>query len=349
MMPILSSHAQWSLVEEGVLSAVGGTPLVRLRKLVPGSDARIFAKLEGLNPGGSTKDRPAISLIRHAIDTGAIGQDSVVIESSSGNMGIGLAQACRYYDLKFVCVIDPKTTEQNKRLLQVYGAELDLVSKGDPTTGDYLEARLKRVKKLLALVKNSFWPSQYTSIYNPIAHHRTMREIAEALKCKVDYLFCATSTCGTLRGCVEYIRANGLNTKVIAVDAVGSVIFGGPRGRRLITGHGASIRPALYCDDLAHEHVLVSDCECVIGCRRLVMTEAVLAGGSSGAVVAAFQRMRTAISARAQCALIFADRGERYLDTIYSDAWVHQHFGDISSFVETFEQPWTHASMLCAS
>jgi N-(2-amino-2-carboxyethyl)-L-glutamate synthase len=333
------SH-QTSVGAEGVLSAIGRTPLARLTKLAPWWPGNVFAKLEGLNPGGSIKDRPALSLIRHGMETGLIRPDTLVIESSSGNMGIGLAQACGYFNLRFICVIDPKTTEQNKRLLEVYGAEIDLVSEGEPATGDYLCARLNRVKQLLALCRNSFWPSQYSNIYNPIAHHQTMREIAETLESRVDYLFCATSTCGTLRGCAEYVRENKLNTRIIAVDAVGSVIFCDHRARRLIPGHGASVRPALYHDGLAYQHVLVSDVECVIGCRRLIETEAILTGGSSGAVVAAFHRMKDEIPLHANCAMIFPDRGERYLDTIYSDTWVEKHFGDISPFLERPEGPW---------
>ena len=157
-----------------------------------------------------------------------------------------------------------------------------------------------------------------------------MAEITNVLHGKVDYLFCATSTCGTIRGCAEYIKENRLKTKILAVDAYGSVIFGGPRAKRLLPGHGAAVRPKLYQDDLADDCIHISDLECVIGCRRLVRLEALLAGGSSGAVLMAVFQNSKAIPAGANCVMIFPDRGERYLDTIYSDSWIQKHFGDVS-------------------
>jgi cysteine synthase A len=315
---------------EGILSAVGSTPLVGLVKFLPDAHFRLYAKLEGLNPGGSSKDRPALSVIRRGIETGAIGPDTTIVESSSGNLGIGLAQACAYFGLRLICVVDAKTRPQNIRLMEAYGAETDIILDPDPETGEYLQARLNRVQTLLSTVENSFWPNQYANTYNPVAHHRTMREVLTQLDGRVDYLFCATSTCGTLRGCVEYVREHNLATKVVAVDALGSVIFGGPKAARLIPGHGAAVRPQLYRPDLADEVVWVSDLECVVGCRRLANSEAVLAGGSSGAVAMAVEKMRDDIPRDAVCVAIFPDRGERYLDTIYSDEWVAQHFGEVS-------------------
>lgn len=316
-------------MNEGVLSAIGKTPLVRLSRVIPDARFRLFAKLEGLNPGGSTKDRPAFSIIRYAIESGDIRPGTVVIESSSGNMGIGLAQACLYYGLRFVCVVDPKTTAQNVRLLQAYGAEVDIVQKPDETTGEYLQARLNRVKALLNSTENTFWPNQYSHRYNPIAHHQTMHEVVTELGGNVDYFFCATSTCGTIRGCAEYVRRHDLQTRIFAVDAVGSVIFGGINGKRLIPGHGSAVRPALYQPDVAERCIRVTDLDCVIGCRKLVRYEAILAGGSSGAVLMAVEQVKDQIPSGATCVAILADRGERYLDTIYCDTWVKEHFGAV--------------------
>jgi len=316
-------------MNDSVLKAIGKTPLVRLSRVIPNLHFNLFAKLEGLNPGGSTKDRPAFSIIQHGIDSGRIGPDTVVIESSSGNMGIGLAQACAYHGLRFICVIDPKTTQQNMRLLQAYGAEVDMVLEPDEVTGEFLQARLNRVNKLLATLHNTFWPNQYSHRYNPIAHHQTMHEIVSDLNCEVDFLFCATSTCGTIRGCAEYVRSHNLRTRIFAVDAVGSVIFGGVNSKRLLPGHGSAVRPALYHPYLAERCIHITDLECVQGCRRLVRQEAILAGGSSGAVLMAVERVKDEIPPDATCAVILADRGERYLDTIYSDAWVIEHFGAI--------------------
>lgn len=317
-------------MNDGVLSAIGKTPLVRLSRVIPDAHFKLYAKLEGLNPGGSTKDRPAFSIIRHAIDNGDIQPGTVVIESSSGNMGIGLAQACMYYGLRFICVVDPKATVQNVRLLKAYGAEVDVVQEPDKRTGEYLQARLDRVKSLLNSTANTFWPNQYSHRYNPIAHYQTMNELVTELNGEVDYLFCATSTCGTIRGCAEYAREHNLSTRIFAVDAVGSVIFGGGNCKRLIPGHGAAVRPALYQEDVAERCIHVTDLQCVVGCRRLVRDEAILAGGSSGAVLMAIEQVKNEIEPGATCAAIFADKGERYLDTIYSDSWVEENFGDVA-------------------
>jgi cysteine synthase A len=152
-----------------------------------------------------------------------------------------------------------------------------------------------------------------------------MNEIIVALEGKVDYLFCPASSCGTLRGCSEYLREHGLHTKICVADSPGSVIFGGSRGRRLIPGHGAGIRPGLYRDDLADRCIQITDSESVVGCRMLLSSEALLVGGSSGATLMAVRKIANEIPSGARCVMIFPDRGERYLDTIFSDAWVTEN------------------------
>ena len=326
-------------MKKDILETIGNTPLVRLTRAIPDARFNLFAKLEAFNPGGSIKDRAALSLIKHALDSGHIQPDTIVVESSSGNMGIGLAQACAYLGLHFICVVDPKTTKQNIEILQAYGAEIDLVIEPDEVTGEFLHARLKRVRALQEEIPNSFCPDQYSNEYNAKAHEFTMHEIDVALDGKVDYLFCATSTCGTLRGCSAYIREHNLKTTVVAVDAIGSVIFGGERAKRLIPGHGSAIPPPLFRPDLAHACVHVSEVECVVGCRRLVTREAILAGGSSGAILMAIEKMKRDIPHDANCVAILPDRGERYLDTIYSGEWVRKHFGEISHLWQPAEEP----------
>jgi len=322
-------------MKPGILRAIGNTPLVQLTRIFNDMHFRLYAKLESLNPGGSMKDRPAFRIISEGIESGAISADTVVIESSSGNMGIGLAQSCSYFGLQFICVVDSKTTTQNVRLLEAYGAQVDKVTEPDPSTGEYLQARLNRVTELLASTKNGFWPNQYANTHNAAAHRQTMHEIVCALDgAGVDFLFCATSTCGTLRGCAEYVREHKLSTRVIAVDAVGSVIFGGERGDRLVPGHGSAVRPQLYQPNLAYHCVHVTDLESVTGCRRLARREAILAGGSSGAVITAIDRFREMLPRGAICVAILSDRGERYLDTIYSNEWIRKHFGNVSHLWE---------------
>jgi cysteine synthase A len=308
---------------------VGGTPLVHLRRYLPSATFHLYAKLEALNPGGSIKDRPAKKILEHALSTGVLNPGGVVIESSSGNMGIGLAQVCRYHGLRFICVVDPKTTEANLGILRAYGAEIDCVSEPDPETGELLPARIARVKELVHSIPGAFWPNQYANRKNSASHfHTTMREVAAALGGRVDFVFVPTSTCGTLRGCCEYIRDQEMATRIVAVDAFGSIIFSDVRAPRMVPGLGAGLRPALYEPSLAHECVHVSDLDCVNGCRRLMEREAIFAGGSSGGVMSAIERLAGRIPDNAVVVAFLPDRGERYLDTVFSDAWVLSHFGE---------------------
>ena len=312
---------------QGILSAVGATPMVKLNRIYPSSPFQLYAKLEMLNPGGSIKDRVALNILKQAWERGEIGPQSTIIESSSGNLGIGLAQACSVLGLRFICVVDPNSTPQNRKLLEAYGAEVDLVAEPDPVTKDFLTARIHRVQARLASIPNSFWCNQYANLDNAGTHHYTFKEIWEQCAGQVDYLFCATSSCGTLRGCADYVRQKRLNTKIIAVDAKGSIIFGGPRGKRFLPGHGAGRIPELFRAGLQSDHVYVSDIECVVSCRRLLKCEGILAGASSGAVIHAIGTVAAQIPADATCVAILCDRGERYLDMIYDDAWVEHTLG----------------------
>lgn len=316
--------------KNSILETIGNTPIVRLGKLFAKSGLEVFAKMESQNPGGSIKDRPAYNIITRSLASGEITKNTTIVESSSGNFAIGLAQMCAYLGLRLVCVVDIKTTVQNVRIIEAYGARVDLVSEPDPITGEYLQARLHRVRHILESIPDSFWPNQYVNRNNSGSHYgTTMPEIVDLLGTDIDYVFLATSTCGTLRGCAEYLRERGMATRIIAVDAMGSVIFGRPSGTRLLPGHGAGIVPKLFAPDLANDVVHVSDLDCVVGCRRLVQHEAILAGASSGGVISAIERLVAdeRIRLPARCVAILADRGERYLDTVYSDNWVQSHLG----------------------
>lgn len=318
-----------SPIRDGVLDTIGETPLVRLTKLFPDLHFSLYAKLEALNPGGSVKDRPAREILRQALESGEVGPDTVVIESSSGNMGVGLAQACRYHGLRFICVVDPHTAAQNLAVLRAYGAEIEYVNEPDPVSGEFLQARLDRVRLLCRRYPSAFWPNQYENPANPGSHYRTtMHEIATALEGRLDYLFIATSTCGTVTGCGRYVRDHGLGTRIIAVDAVGSRIFSDEKAERWVPGLGAGIHPPLCDRELLHDHVLVTGLECVVGCRLMARREAILVGGSAGGVISAVARLRDAIPEGATCAVLLCDRGERYLDTVFSDAWLQERFGE---------------------
>ena len=317
-------------LEQGILTVIGHTPLVELRRVFGQLPFRLYAKLEACNPGGSIKDRPAIEMIRNGIQAGEIKPDTVIVESSSGNLAIGLAQVCCCLGLRLICVVDARTNLSNIEILRAFGSEIEIVTEPDPRTGEYLPARLDRVRSLVAEIPNSYWPNQYANRHNPRAHFlSTMPEIVEQLGGDLDYLFCAASTCGTLAGCSDYVRQNGLRTKIIAVDAKGSVIFGDRKGPRRLPGHGASIVPPLCDWDDMDRCIHVSDLDCVIGCRLLARREGIMAGGSSGGVLMAVCRMREELPPCANCVAIFPDRGERYLETIYSDSWVTDQFGSV--------------------
>jgi 2,3-diaminopropionate biosynthesis protein SbnA len=316
----------------GILGAIGGTPLVQLEKIFESSHFNCFAKLEGLNPGGSAKDRPSVAIVERALQTGEINSDTLIVEGSSGNTGIGLAQVCTYHGLRFRCLIDPKVTQQNVDILRAYGAEIEMIQQPDPETGELLPAKLKRIDEILEKVENSFWVNQYASRENSGAHYRsTVKEILRDLDGDMlDYLFIATATCGTIRGCLDYLTDHGYPTKVIAVDALGSQIFSNRNRHRLVPGLGSAICPKLTPTDGVNKVLHVNDVDCVVGCRRLARTEAILAGGSSGAVITALERMSDEIPQGSTVVVLLPDRGERYLDTIYSDQWVRENLGDIA-------------------
>jgi N-(2-amino-2-carboxyethyl)-L-glutamate synthase len=318
-------------VARGVLEGIGNTPLVRMDQLLPGFQSSVFAKMERFNPGGSIKDRAALGMLREKIERNElVPGKSVVVESTSGNLGIGLALVCQYFGLRLICIVDPRTTARNVEILGALQAEVELVTEPDPETGEFLPARLRRVRELAATVPNAYWPNQYQNPLNPKAQEETIREIDVALGGRIDYLFCTVGTCGTLRGCSDYLRRHGRSTTIVAVDAVGSRIFGGEARPRLIPGHGASVPATLAQPSTADELVQVSDLDCVVACRRTVQREAVLIGGSSGAATAALERFGDRIPPGSNCVLIFPDGGDRYLDTIYSDEWVTRNFGEIS-------------------
>jgi cysteine synthase A len=312
---------------DGVLDAIGQTPLVRLRRLVGDQPISVWAKLEALNPGGSSKDRNAAAVLGAALASGELRPGDTVIESTSGNFGIGLAQACAYHKLSLVCVVDVRTTTTNLELLRAYGAQIELVGPDGPWGNDLLRGRKQRVRELLAQIPGSFCPDQYGNPMAAAAQQATMQELIDQLGQPPDYLFCAAGTCATLRGCADLLRSLNADTRVVAVDALGSVIFDGPPGVRRLPGHGSSIRPVLLEPGSVDMVLYIGERDAIAGCRRLLAREAILAGASSGALVAALMRMCDVLPDGANVALILPDRGERYLDTVYNDDWVLSVYG----------------------
>ena len=310
-----------------VQAEVGDTPLVPLPALLERPDIEVWAKLEMRNPGGSSKDRSAVRMIDDALAQGLISPGSTVIESTSGNLGVGLALACRSRGLGLICVVDSRTDPAKTERIRELGGDVRLVTEPDPETGDLLTARLTLVKRLADEIPGAWWPDQYSNPSNPAAHFETMAEIDSALEGELDWLFVATSTTGTLRGCCDFLADAGRSTSVVAVDALGSVLFGGERGARKLPGLGAGIATPLSRRAWFDRLLRVSDLECVIGCRRLLARNGIFAGASSGGVAVALESMSPLLEPGARCAMILPDGGQGYLRTAYDDAWVERELG----------------------
>lgn len=322
---------------DSVLDCVGHTPVVALRRLFPEPDVEVLAKLELMNPGGSMKDRSARHIVESGLRDGTLNPGCTIVESSSGNFGVALAMAARIHGLRFVCVVDAKTTRANRVLLHHLGAEVDLVDvtddpdtatddtgAGDPSTGGgHLGSRLRRVREILDERPDAVWINQYANERNWQAfYHGTGAELAHQLPGQPTVLFGPVSTTGSLLGCSRKLRERFPSLRVTAVDAAGSVIFGGTPGRRDIPGIGSSRVPELCSPDEVDDVVRVTDADAALACRELVAAEGIFAGGSSGAVVAAVRRRLPELPRPCRIVTILPDRGDRYLDLVYDDDWL---------------------------
>lgn len=317
----MAVDTQTESVIGSVLECVGNTPAVAMNRLFPQSDVEVIAKLELMNPGGSMKDRSARHIVESGLRNGSIKRGTHLVESSSGNFGIALAIAARIHGLRFTCVLDPKAVPANVAILRHLGAEVEMVDQPDET-GGYLHTRIRRVQEIVAASPGAVWLNQYGNECNWQAHyHGAGAELSRQLVVPPSYLFAAVSTTGSLLGCSRRLREDFPEMRVVAVDAVGSVIFGGPPGQRDVPGIGASRVPELFSPDEIDEVVHVNDFEAAVGCRELLATEGIFAGGSTGAVVAAVQRTLPRLPRPCRVVAVFPDRGDRYLDLIYDDDW----------------------------
>jgi 2,3-diaminopropionate biosynthesis protein SbnA len=317
----------------GLAGAIGATPLVRLSRLFPRT--RVYAKLEAANPGGSLKVRCAYNMLQQALLSGMLRARGTVVESSSGNLGIALAQVCRHFDLEFVCVVDERAPRHSLALIRALGGRIEVVS---PRKGiSLLECRLERVRELLTQLPNAYWTNQYENQAAVDGQRALAREVLERLP-KLDFLVCAASTCGTLRAFSDELRARGSSTRIIGVDAVGSALRGGREATRLLPGHGCGIQPPLYSDELAWRWCEVTDLESTLACRRLAQREGLLCGASSGAVIHATANERARFPEGSTVVAILADSGSRYLDTVYCDEWVRTHLRPPAGALEATSQ-----------
>jgi N-(2-amino-2-carboxyethyl)-L-glutamate synthase len=303
----------------------GNTPLLPIELTIRKRTRPVFLKLEGANPCGSLKDRTAASLIDDLERRGALEPSSILVESTSGNLGIALASIARLRGYPFVAVVDPKTTGENLAQLRRLDAHIDCVEAPDET-GGYLLSRLERVRQLCASSEAFVWPDQYSNPANPRAHeHGTGPELLEQLHGEIDSVFVPVSTGGTLAGLARCFRRESPATRIVAVDARGSVALGGRPGPRLLTGIGASRHSSFLTADLYDESVLVADAEAFAFCRALAAQTGIRVGGSSGAALAACGRLLAANPELEHVACLCPDRGERYASTIYNDDWLNRN------------------------
>ncbi|MDO5622901.1 MAG: 2,3-diaminopropionate biosynthesis protein SbnA [Paracoccus sp. (in: a-proteobacteria)] len=288
---------------------------------------KLFLKIEALNPAGSIKLKAAVGMIDALEREGRIGRGSKLIESSSGNLGVALAAVCAERGYAFTCVIDPNTSEQNRKTIEALGSKVVVVRERD-ANGGYLATRIRYIEDVVANDPSTIWLNQYANLANPAAHHdTTARSIAETFE-RIDYLFIGAGTTGTLMGCKSFFRVHRPATKIIAVDSIGSVTFGYPPSPRFIPGLGTSRRPEIFEPEGIFALERVEESEAVRLCRWLARSRGLLAGGSTGTVLAALRSWSDRIPQDAVAVAISPDLGERYLDTIYSDDWVREKFGD---------------------
>jgi 2,3-diaminopropionate biosynthesis protein SbnA len=304
---------------------VGNTPMRSITLLIDGTWRNINLKLEGYNPAGSSKDRTAQALLGDLITRGLLRPSSIIVESTSGNLGVALAHQCQQLGQRFLAVIDPKATPEIRKGMRKFGAQLEVVHEQDKD-GGYLLSRLNRVRELCARSSDYVWTNQYSSDANPVAHyHSTAPEIFSQAKGKVDAVLVAVSTGGTLVGIDRYFRETSPSTEIIAVDAVGSVIFGGPVGRRQLTGIGSSRASTFIEPGRNFTHRMIADRDAFGICRLLDRKIGMRVGGSSGAVILACAQILAQNRGMRNLVCVCADGGKNYESTIYSDEWLNSN------------------------
>jgi len=289
----------------------------------------LFLKCEAFNFPGSIKLKAANSMVEGAEKEGILKPGSALIESSSGNLGLALSMISANKGYDFVCVTDSRCNRAIMRYMQALGARVHVITHAAPDSdGGLLGARISYVRALCASDKRYVWLNQYANPGNWNAHFRTTAPAITREFPQLDVLFIGAGTTGTLMGCARYLREWPRPVHVVAVDSVGSVTFGSPAGRRMIPGLGTAVRPPQLDESYVDEVVLVEEADTIRMCRRLAK-HGFLFGGSTGTVVFAALNWLKQHNANDLTAVAVApDLGERYVDTIYNNEWVNDHFGN---------------------
>ena len=301
-----------SAIFEDITAVVGFTPLVQLNKLGSGK-ATILAKLESKNPCGSVKDRIALSMIMSAEEQGLITKDTVVIEPTSGNTGIGLAFICAARGHRLILIMPESMSIERRKILKLFGAELVLTPAELGMVG-----AVEKAEELVAQNPNSFMPQQFKNPANPQIHRETTaKEIWIDTDGKVDILVAGVGTGGTLTGCGEVLKEKNKSLKVVAVEPKDSpILSGGKPGPHKIQGIGAGFVPDVLNVGIIDEIIQVSNQDAIETARRLALKEGILSGISGGANVwAAIQLSQRQENEGKVIVTFICDTGERYIST----------------------------------
>jgi 2,3-diaminopropionate biosynthesis protein SbnA len=286
----------------------------------------LFLKCEGFNFAGSIKLKAATEMVEAACRDGMLTPDSILIESSSGNLGVALSMIAASKGLRFLCVTDSRCNLSTRLLMEALGSEVHIITKPDPA-GGFLGARLDYLQALCASDDRYVWLNQYTNPGNWRAHYGTTAPAIARQFPQLDVLFVGAGTTGTLMGCARWFREWHRPVRIVAVDTLGSVTFGGPPGRRMIPGLGMTVRPPLLDDAYVDDVVRVEEADTIRACHRLAR-RGFLFGGSTGTVVSGAMDWLSRHDASGLTAVAIApDLGERYLDTVYQTNWVEAIYG----------------------
>ena len=302
-----------SRIADDITQLIGNTPLVRLNKLAQGLGARVVAKLESFNPGGSVKDRIGISMLKAAEDAGLLENDTVIIEPTSGNTGIALAFVCATRGYRLILTMPDTMSVERRQLLAAFGAEVVLTPGAEGIRG-----AIDMAEKLIRQNPKSFMPQQFKNPSNPQIHRvTTAEEIWRDTGGEVDILVSGIGTGGTISGVAEVIKSRKPQFKAIAVEPADSaVLSGGKPGPHKIQGIGAGFVPEVLRLDLIDEIIKVTNEDALTTARRLAREEGILAGISSGAATwAALEVARRAENKGKLIVVVLPDTGERYLTT----------------------------------
>lgn len=297
-------------IANNMTELIGNTPLVKINKL---SSANILAKVESFNPAGSIKDRPALNMIEKAEQKGLINKDTIIIEPTSGNTGIGLAMVCAIKGYKMILTMPETMSLERRKLLQAYGAELVLT---DGTKG--MQGAVDKAIELSQKYPNSFIPQQFDNPANPDAHIKTTaEEIWRDTDGKVDVIIAGVGTGGTITGIAKGLKRHNPNIKTIAVEPDSSqVLAGKPAGAHKIQGIGANFVPKNFDYNVVDEIIPVSDEDAIETARKLAKEEGILCGISSGAAMyAAIDISKRPEYKNKMIVVILPDLGERYLSS----------------------------------